>query len=215
VYFAHERFLLVGDAGLFIDPLSSEGVHKAMASALTGAVVVNTLLQRPEMGSHARDFYQQRQQQTYASHYHQSVLYYQQERRWPDSHFWYQRSEATKTRLVQSPPIVPVPRLSATQTISYLQWSATVSIKQKPTIEGTSIELRDVAITPQYPDGIRYLDQVCIPTLLRIITQNRAVGEIIPAYLSHPDGRHCPPEAVRQVLARLYQEGILVEATVA
>src|SRR5262249_37725234 len=34
--FAGERFLLVGDAGLFIDPLSSEGVHKAMASAITG-----------------------------------------------------------------------------------------------------------------------------------------------------------------------------------
>ena len=211
-HFADARFLLVGDAGLFIDPLSSEGVHKAMASAITGAVVVNTLLQRPQMGAYARNFYQQRQQQTYASHYHQSVLYYQQERRWPDSHFWHQRSEAAKTRLGQGPQIAPIPRSTAPQTISHLEWSATVSIEHKPTIEGTYIELRDVLITPQYPDGIRYLDQVCIPTLLRIVAKNQAVIEIIPAYLNHPDGQHCPPEAVRQVLARLYQEGILAEA---
>jgi len=36
--FAGERFLLMGDAGLFVDPLSSEGVQTAMASAITGAV---------------------------------------------------------------------------------------------------------------------------------------------------------------------------------
>lgn len=208
-HFAHERFLLVGDAGLFIDPLSSEGVHTAMASALTGAVVVNTLLQRPHLGTQARGFYQQRQQQTYTSHYHQSVAYYQEERRWPDSHFWYQRSEAIKTRLAPAPTRAPFPRSSAPRTISHLQWSAPVSIEQRPTIEGAYIELRDVAVTPQYPDGIRYLDQVCIPTLLQIVTHHRAVADIIPAYLEHPDGQQCRPEAVRQVLARLYQEGVL------
>jgi hypothetical protein len=31
-------------------------------------------------------------------------------------------------------------------------------------------------------------------------------------YLATPEGKHCPPEAVRQVLARLYQVGILVSA---
>ena len=45
--FAGERFLLLGDAGLFIDPLSSEGVQTAMASAITGAVVINTIMGRP------------------------------------------------------------------------------------------------------------------------------------------------------------------------
>lgn len=212
-HFAQGRFLLVGDAGLFIDPLSSEGVHKAMASALTGAVVVNTLLQRPEMGSHARDFYQQRQQQTYATHRRQAVSYYQEERRWPESNFWQQRSQATKTQPVQGPQVVPVPQSIPNQTITHLQWATRISVRPKPTIEGTYVELRDVVMTPQYPDGIRYLGQVCIPTLLRIMAKHRAVGEIIPAYLSHPDGHRCPPEEVRQVLARLYHEGILIEAT--
>src|SRR6058998_2758900 len=63
--FAGERFLLVGDAGLFIDPLSSEGVHKAMASAIIGAVVVNTILRRPAMTRHAISFYEETQRTTY------------------------------------------------------------------------------------------------------------------------------------------------------
>ena len=210
--FVNERFLLVGDAGLFIDPLSSEGVHTAMASALTGAVVVNTLLQRPHLASHAKGFYQQRQQQTYASHYDQSIAYYQEERRWPNSRFWRQRSEAVKTRPALAPTRARLPHSAASQTISHLEWSAAVSIERRPTIEGSYIELRDVAVTPRYPDGLRYLDRICIPTLLQIVTHYRAVADIIPAYLKHPDGRQCRPEAVRQALARLYQEGVLAEA---
>ena len=38
----------VGDAALSIDPLSSSGVQKAIQSALSGAVVVNTLIRKPE-----------------------------------------------------------------------------------------------------------------------------------------------------------------------
>src|SRR2546427_1784742 len=99
--FAGERFLLVGDAGLFIDPLSSEGVHKAMASAITGAVVVNTILRRPAMTRHALSFYEETQRTTYDSHYSQSARYYQEEGRWPDHPFWQKRAQ-TQSR-VQSP----------------------------------------------------------------------------------------------------------------
>ncbi len=205
--FATERALLVGDAGLFIDPLSSEGVHKAMASAVTGAVVVNTILRRPGMRSQAIHFYHERQQQTYESHYQQSVAYYREERRWSDHVFWHRRAGAMLQSRPQAQPV-----LSSPHTLSHLQWSPTLSIEQRLTIEGAYIELREAAITPRYPNGVRYLDRVCLPTLLRVVKRNPAIGEIIPAYLSHPDGQNCPAEAVRQVLARCYQEGILIEA---
>ncbi len=42
--YAGPRFLLAGDAGSFIDPLSSFGVKKALASAWLGAIVVHTPL---------------------------------------------------------------------------------------------------------------------------------------------------------------------------
>lgn len=47
----------VGDAALAIDPLSSSGVQKAVQSALSGAVVVNTLVRRPEEAEVAQRFY--------------------------------------------------------------------------------------------------------------------------------------------------------------
>lgn len=49
--FAGPQFLLVGDAASFIDPLSSYGVKKALASAWLGAVTVNTCLKHPELRS--------------------------------------------------------------------------------------------------------------------------------------------------------------------
>ena len=177
-----------------------------MASAITGAVVVNTILRRPWMRSQAIAFYHERQQQTYNSHYQQSVTYYREERRWSEQ----VSGNAGPGAMLQAQPQAP-PILSQPQTLSHLQWSSTVSIEQRPTIEGVYIELREAAITPRYPNGVRYLDRVCVPTLLRVVKRNPAIGAIIPAYLGHPDGKDCPPEAVRQVLARCYQEGLLVK----
>lgn len=49
--------LRLGDAALAIDPLSSSGVQKAIQTALSGAIVANTLLRRPEAGQAAQAFY--------------------------------------------------------------------------------------------------------------------------------------------------------------
>jgi flavin-dependent dehydrogenase len=49
----------VGDAALAIDPLSSSGVQKAIQSALSGAIVANTLLRWPERAEAAMQFYRE------------------------------------------------------------------------------------------------------------------------------------------------------------
>ena len=209
--FSSDRFLLVGDAGMFIDPLSSEGVHKAMASAITGAVVTNTILQRPVMTSLARQFYDESQHATYETHYRQSVVYYCEETRWPNAPFWRRRSQSqfrvlsAASRAPSSQPLSPSKRV-----ISHLRIAAGVTIAQRPVIEGPFVELRAVVVAPLHPRGIRFLDNICLPPLLEIIERQRAVIRIIPAFLSSPEGKNCSPEAVRQILARLYQEGMLI-----
>jgi len=62
--------LKVGDAALAIDPLSSSGVQKAIQTALSGAIVVNTLLRRPDCTSAAIQFY--RESLTQASERHRA-----------------------------------------------------------------------------------------------------------------------------------------------
>ncbi|WP_322770663.1 tryptophan 7-halogenase, partial [Frankia sp. Cr1] len=48
--FAGDGYLAIGDAACFIDPLFSTGVHLAMLSGYLGAVTVNTVLDKPELG---------------------------------------------------------------------------------------------------------------------------------------------------------------------
>lgn len=59
--YAGEGWLLVGDAGSFIDPLSSAGVKKALASAWLAAIVVNTCLTTPQESRAAREFFAARE----------------------------------------------------------------------------------------------------------------------------------------------------------
>jgi flavin-dependent dehydrogenase len=211
--FAGERFLLVGDAGLFVDPLSSEGVHKAMASAITGAVVVNTVLKRPATAKAAIRFYEENQRHTYDSHYAESARYYGEERRWPDALFWKKRGQSPSS-VPRSPSSVPRSKVRGLQgqkptRVTALRWASGVAIEQRPVIEGSFVEVREVVVAPPYLRGVRFLQGVCIPTLLRQIETHAGVADIMAAYLNTPEGRHCHPESVRQVLARLYQEKVL------
>ncbi len=59
VAYGGPRFLLVGDAGSTLNPLSSFGVKKALASAWLAAVVAHTRLREPSLGDVALDFYNQ------------------------------------------------------------------------------------------------------------------------------------------------------------
>ncbi|NOT54328.1 MAG: hypothetical protein HOP18_06955 [Deltaproteobacteria bacterium] len=88
-----------------------------------------------------------------------------------------------------------------------------VKIEQHPVIEGPFVEVREVVVAPLYPRGVRFLHEVCVPALLRQVEIRPAVAEIMTAYLNTPEGRRCRPESVRQVLARLYQENVLVAGT--
>ena len=49
----------VGDSALAIDPLSSSGVQKAIQTSLSGAIVVNTLLRKPDAADAAMRFYRE------------------------------------------------------------------------------------------------------------------------------------------------------------
>ncbi|TAK34590.1 MAG: FAD-binding protein, partial [Lysobacteraceae bacterium] len=68
-------FLLVGDAAAFIDPLSSFGVKKALASGWLAGVVVHTLLIAPEMQAAALSFFEARERAIASSFRQQAARY--------------------------------------------------------------------------------------------------------------------------------------------
>ncbi len=63
--FADGRALLVGDAASFVDPMSSYGVKKALASGWLAAVAVNTAMRAPEMAGTAVEFFARRERAMY------------------------------------------------------------------------------------------------------------------------------------------------------
>ena len=71
--YSDERLLLVGDAASFLDPISSFGVKKALASGWRAAVVVHTCLNSPDMETASLDLHETRERQIYASYLNKSA----------------------------------------------------------------------------------------------------------------------------------------------
>src|SRR6185369_12243561 len=70
--YAGPQFFLVGDAGSFIDPLSSFGVKKALASAWLAAVAAHTSLLDSGRQNVARDFFSNWERSIYTTHLRRS-----------------------------------------------------------------------------------------------------------------------------------------------
>ncbi|MDE2746330.1 MAG: tryptophan 7-halogenase [Chloroflexota bacterium] len=82
-----DRFILVGDAACFIDPLFSSGVHLAMSSAVLAAAYVTSALRDPEMQEPAAEVYTQLYMQQYHQFREMAALFYASNRT-SDSYFW-------------------------------------------------------------------------------------------------------------------------------
>jgi len=80
--------LAIGDAAATLDPLSSQGVYRALVTGLEAADAVNAHF-RGDSG--ALDKYSQRVVIDFAADLETKADYYNRERRWPDSPFWRRR----------------------------------------------------------------------------------------------------------------------------
>jgi len=88
--------LLVGDAGSFIDPLSSYGVKKALASAWLAAIVTHTGLEDDAMAGPACELYDDREREVYRTYRALSVPFFEQAVATNDHAFWEVRLAAAR-----------------------------------------------------------------------------------------------------------------------
>ncbi|MDE2664090.1 MAG: tryptophan 7-halogenase [Gemmatimonadota bacterium] len=88
--------LLVGDAGSFIDPLSSYGVKKALASAWLAAIVAHTGLEDDAMAGPACELYDDREREVYRTYRALSVPFLEQAAAANDHPFWEARLDAAR-----------------------------------------------------------------------------------------------------------------------
>ena len=83
-------WLAVGDAASTFDPLSSQGILKALRSGIFAAYAVGDLLAKADDAGMRR--YRRFVEQEFAGYLRTRAKYYAEERRWPESEFWRRRA---------------------------------------------------------------------------------------------------------------------------
>lgn len=185
--FAGDGWLVVGDAGSFVDPLSSAGVKKAMASAWLAAVTVNSALHDSTLTGPATSLFVRREVSTYQQFLGMTRRYMAAAAgARADAHrFWADRAdepddaggmpraevEAAFERLKAADPL----RLSA---------SPDLRIEVRPLLGERLVRLEPHVVTDDEPGGVRYLLDVDVVTLLELAPAAADVPGLYAAYTS-------------------------------
>ena len=213
--FGGPGFLLVGDAATFIDPLSSFGVKKAMASGWLAAVVTNTCLRHPDRADLARRFHAEREQEVWASYRRQAAEFFAQVSAKELHPFWNDRAD----------PVVvdgAADRSGAADAVEAFRRDPAVrdafealrrapSIRLRPTRAARTTMAPAVLGREIVPDAslsiaageagtvtIRYLRGVDLPALVAMADQQAQVPDLYEAY-----GRSHPPVELADFLGAL------------
>jgi flavin-dependent dehydrogenase len=182
--YAGDSWLLVGDAASFIDPLSSAGVKKALASAWLAAVTAHTCLTAPSMTAHALDFYRRREREI-AGHYLQEATRFLAAA--ASAHprpFWEGRSEDTSGSVDDRPGVQRAfDTLKASDRLVARRGPG-ISIEPRPCVRGHEIVLEPHVVEGSGAAGIRYEHGVNLVRLVELAPQFGTVPDLYEGYVA-------------------------------
>ncbi len=216
--YAGPGYLLVGDAASFIDPLSSFGVKKALASAWVAAAVVHTAIDRPAMHDEALGFHDRRERAVFASSRRQSAQFAVEAAVDTPHPFWLARvtsdnDEATGEELDPA-SLARDPRVRAAfadlrrRPALRLETGSALRLTSSAAIRGHEIVMDDHLILPCAPDGVRYIRGVDLIALARQAPAYRDAGELYEAFTRDRPGVVLPD--FLGALSALIAFGVLV-----
>ncbi len=222
VRYAGAGFLLVGDAASFIDPLSSFGVKKALASGWLAAIVTHTALTRPGMRDAALGFHDRRERELFASAERQTARFAAGASSGGASHpFWLARAssrdesdldgEVDAAALGRDGDVLRAFEDLRQRPAIHLRPGADVRVEPRPAVCGREIALQDHLMLPGWPDGVRYLRNVDLLALLRTAPAHRRRRRSVrrdgqPSAGRGASGharRACGPHRARRASARM------------
>ncbi len=200
--FAGPQFLLVGDAATCIDPLSSFGVKKALASAWLGAIALHTALVDSQRQTLAFDFFAARERAVYATELARTEAFAQRALPQHRHPFWAVRGaepsppphETDLDRMLRRPAVHSAhTRLRSMDSLA-LRWRDDVSRIKAPRIHGHEIVLDDALPIGQaaarYAAGIDLIElgraavaHDNVPAMFEAYQRMHGVVEL-PAFLS-------------------------------
>ena len=219
--YAGPQFLLIGDAGSFIDPLSSFGVKKALASAWLGAIAVHTSLAHTDRQVVALDFFSRWEREVYAKHLGRSRQFARDAQARHPHPFWTSRAAADvaphddedSDAALQPEVLAAFERFKQASSI-HLSLADGVRFEPRPVIRDREIVLEDAFVVRAGPkaratDSVRFLGNVDLVKLAGIACRHTEVPDVFEDYC-----RTCAPVPLPSVvsgLSLLVARGILHE----
>jgi flavin-dependent dehydrogenase len=203
------RLIKVGEASFAIDPLSSQGVQAAMASAVHGSIVVHTLLTCPANSTAALQFYRDRQTETAAFHQRIAAQYYSEQNSVSHESFWQERAGHSSSAAAQVDRITPGNSNSERKVFDEncrLRRSQNVRFEQLPCIIGDTIQSVTTVAHPSLERPVAFLKNIEIAPLLSSINSEETIVEILrrwSGFASRSTGL--------EIVHWMYSSGLLVQ----
>jgi hypothetical protein len=180
--YAGDGWLLVGDAGCFIDPLSSAGVKKALASAWVAAVVAHTCLANSSMQPHALAFFEAREREIERHYAAESRAFLREAARGHREAFWAGRAADPEEHSGGADAVRSAfERLKAAPSVR-LTKPHSVTMEERPFIAGHEIRLAPHLVTPDVPGGVRHLHGVDLVAVLELAAGRTQVPDVYEGY---------------------------------
>ena len=179
--YAGDGWLLAGDAGSFIDPLSSAGVKKALASAWLAAIVAHTCLETPAMRSHALEFFSAREREIeqHLSRESRRFLAGASERH--HRPFWDERSDDDVETADEKEGVQRAfERVKNRETLGAVIGPG-VTIEPRPCIRGREIVMEPHLVSSAYPRGVRYIRGIDLILLIELAPLAQTVPDLFEA----------------------------------
>ena len=189
--------LLVGDAASFIDPLSSAGIKKALASAWLAAVAVHTSLVRPSMRQLALDFYAAREAEVYRAFRTMARRFLAGAAAAHDHPFWSDRTDPEDHDDDRADVEAAFHRIRQYDAVR-LRRSDEVRIETLPAVSGREIVLEPRLVTSATPQGVRFVADVDVLALVDLAPSMGSVPDLFDAY-----NRHAAPVGLPEFLTAL------------
>ena len=183
---AGDTWLLVGDAASFVDPLSSAGVKKAMASGWLAAVTLNTALASPALKDTAFALYAARERETYAQFLALTRNHLSDGAPEADHPFWTDRAAPPAEQVDRHAVLGAHDRIRSASSLA-LTLGRGVRLEDRPALRERLLVLEPRLVDAAHPEGVRFVDGVDVVALTGLAPRFTDVGDMFDAYLRRGD----------------------------
>ncbi|HWX29516.1 MAG TPA: NAD(P)/FAD-dependent oxidoreductase [Steroidobacteraceae bacterium] len=201
-----DDYIRLGDSCFTVDPLSSQGVHLALQSGLQGAVVVNTILRKPQNMKAAQHLFRMRIADRVRRHAVRTKQEYARVSAACSNPFWRERGgdAAEVPTYPRHPPLELPPR----DPLNQVAVSPYLTLDKAPAIDGVFVEFRQVIRHPNIDGAIAYVEGVDLVRLLGALPEKFAYCDIPKIWQGH-----APLAVGERIASWLWNKRILVPAS--